>query len=153
VKELYSPFLYNHDKPNRLAIVDPNKADNNISGGTAEIDLVFKCFVQAYNDLSQRMAERERSGMASKSLLTDLLGGDYEAYAWQRERLQRIHSSRLGQIKQPLPPVASLSGPPGVALRHTTVAGKKQSSGMTNGRKDSTGKVSGVRNAVDGAQT
>lgn len=148
LKDLYTPFQYNSDKPNRLAIVDPNKADNNVSGGTAEIDLVFKCFSQAHNDLQARMAEQEGSGLTPKSLLSDLLGGDYQAYGLQRERLRRIYSKRHGQNKLPLPPLVSLAGPPGAALPNVAVAGKKTSNSgvtgpsyQTNGRKDSTGKV------------
>ncbi|KAF7509583.1 hypothetical protein GJ744_007621 [Endocarpon pusillum] len=140
-KDQYTPFHYNSDKPNRLAIVDPNKADNNISGGTAEIDLIFRCFSNAYSQLSARMAERQDAGTTSKSLLVDLLGGDFEAYGQQRERLRRIYSDRLVQNKQPLPPTVSLSGPPGVALPNIATAGRKQPDmSQPNGRKVSSGK-------------
>lgn len=147
MQDLYTPFLYNPDKPNRLAIVDPNKADNNVSGGTAEIDLVIGCFSQAYKDLSAQMTEWERSGLTSKSLLVDLLGGDYEAYGLQRERLRRIYVNGKGQNKQPLPPTVSLRGPPGVALPNTTDAVKIQSN-VTNDHKGSMGKVSTLPNTA-----
>jgi hypothetical protein len=147
-QDLYAPFVHNNDRPNRLAIVDPNKADNNISGGTAEIDLIFDCFSEAYNDLHEQMTERERSRQPTKSLLADLLGGDYEAYAMQRERLRRLYSNRVGTSTQSLPPTGSLSGPLGVALPNAAGTGKQRSNGsrilpsQTNGRKDSSGNVS-----------
>jgi hypothetical protein len=99
------------------------------------------------------MTERESSGLTSKSLLLDLLGGDYGAYGLQRERLRRIYSNRLGTNKQPLPPTVSLSGPPGVAL----VAENNQNnvargpSYRRNGCKDSTGKVSTLQNIARGS--
>lgn len=153
LKDLYTPFLYNNDKENRLSIVDPNKADNNISGGTAEIDLVFKCFSQAYKDLQARMNERDNSRSTSKSLLTDLLGGDFEAYSRQRERLRTIYRERFAQNKGPQPPVTSFLGPPGVGLPNTAVENTLQSNNMaggsshlTNGAKSSsTGEVRTLR--------
>lgn len=95
------------------------------------------------------MAERQNTGTTSKSLLVDLLGGDYEAYSLQRERLRRIYSNRLGQNKQPLPPIVSLSGPRGVALPNVAAAGKKQpDTTQANGRKVSSGQVSTLPNVT-----
>jgi hypothetical protein len=97
------------------------------------------------------MAERQNSGLTSKSLLIDLLGGDYRAYGLQRERLRRIHSSRYGQSKQALAPKASLPGPPGVELPSVAVAAQKQSNvKQTNGRRSTSGKVSTFRNVAGG---
>lgn len=99
------------------------------------------------------MAERQDAGTTSKSLLVDLLGGDFEPYSQQRERLRRIYSDRLGQNKQPLPPTVSLSGPPGVALPNIAAAGSKQPDmSQPNGRKVSSGKVSTLPNAAGVAQ-
>jgi len=162
-KDQYLPFQNNADKPNRLAIVDPNLADNNISGGTAEIDLVFRCFSEAYIQLSARMGQRQISGPTSGSLLIDLLGGNYEAYGLQRERLRRIHSSRYGPSNHPLPPKPPLVGPPavvlppkppltgapGAALPKAAVATQKQSNAyQTNGRRTTSGKVSTLGKAA-----
>jgi hypothetical protein len=126
-KDQYAPFQNNADKPNRLAIVDPNLADNNISGGTAEIDLVFRCFQEAYIQLSARMGQRQSSGPTSGSLLIDLLGGDYGAYGLQRERLRRIYSSRYGPSNHTLPPKPTFASPPSVALPKVAVAARKES--------------------------
>ena len=99
------------------------------------------------------MAERQDAGKTSKSLLVDLLGGDFKAYSLQRERLRRIFSDRLGQNKQPLPPIVSLSGPPGVALPNIATAGRKQPNvSPPNGRTVSSGKVSTLPNAAGVAQ-
>jgi non-canonical poly(A) RNA polymerase PAPD5/7 len=148
VQDQYDPFLHNNDRSDRLAIVDPNKADNNISGGTAEIDMIIKCFRQAYKDLQAQMTRREQSGQESSSLMSDLIGGDYDAYALQRERLRRIYSNKFARGNQPLPPTVSLSGPPGVALPNATAAGKKQSNvvkgprNQANGHRRASGKDS-----------
>jgi non-canonical poly(A) RNA polymerase PAPD5/7 len=149
VKALYIPFQYNRDKPNRLAIIDPNKADNNISGGTAEIDLVFGCFSRAFDDLQEQMAQRELSGSSPTSLMTGLLGGDYEAYNSQRERLRRLHPNfnQSEQVTQPLPPKVSLSGPPEVAPPNPlasngkAITENKGPSGTKLGRNGLSGKV------------
>ncbi len=99
------------------------------------------------------MTERQITGTRSTSLLFDLLGGNYEAYSLQRERLRMIYSNRLGQNKQPLPPTVSLSGPPGVALPNIASAGRKQPDILqANGRKVSSGKVSTVANVTGIAQ-
>lgn len=99
------------------------------------------------------MAERQSSGLIPKSILIDLLGGDYGAYGLQRERLRRIYSNRHGQNKQPLPPTVSLSGSPGVSLPIIAVAGKKQNNVIqTNGRRPSSGKVSTLRNVAGDPQ-
>ncbi len=99
------------------------------------------------------MTERQNTGTTSKSLLADLLGGDYEAYSLQRERLRAIYSNRLSQNKQPLPPTVSLSGHPGIALPNVATAGRKQPDiSQANGHKVSSGKVSTVTNVTGVAQ-
>lgn len=99
------------------------------------------------------MQERERYGMTSKSLLIDLIGGDYEAYALQRERLRRLYSDRSGPSKQPLPPTVSLSGRPVVALPNAAASRSKQSdvargrTNQRNGLENTSGNVSAFPNA------
>ena len=126
IQDQYDPFRDNDENPDRLAIVDPNRADNNVSGGTAEINLILRCFRQAYSDLQMQLTSREQSGSRS-SLLSDVLGGDYAAYARQRERLRSLHSNRHPPGNRPLPPSISLHGPPGVALPNITAAARQQS--------------------------
>jgi non-canonical poly(A) RNA polymerase PAPD5/7 len=148
-KDKYLPFKNNADKANRLAIVDPNLADNNISGGTAEIDLVLRCFAEAYIQLSARMGQRQSSGPNSGSLLIDLLGGDYGVYGQQRERLRQIYSGRYGPSNHPLPPKPILAAPMGTALPKVAVETQKESNGyQPNGRRTSSGKVSTLGNTA-----
>ena len=100
----------------------------------------------------------ENCGLTSKSLLIGLLGGNYQAYSLQRERLRRIYEYRLGQNKPPLLPTLSLSGLPRVALSNAAFVDTRPSnvtrgqSEQTNGCKDSSGKVSALQSIAGGSQ-
>jgi hypothetical protein len=100
------------------------------------------------------MAEREQSGLTSKSLLFDLLGGEYQAYDLQRQRLHKIHTTRFGQSKQPGRSTVSRSGPLGVALANVAGGGHEPSnmtggrSSQTNGRSHSSNNVSTLPNVA-----
>ena len=78
-------------------IIDPNNADNNISGGSAGAERIFAKFAKVYHELLQiqedcesRKHEMNTPGYRS-SLLGLLWGGDYESFAIQRRRLDDLH--------------------------------------------------------------
>ena len=75
----------------RLAIIDPNKQSNDISGGSKRIQLIFDKFSQAREQLLQAMRLQSR-----KSLLDWMLGGNYNTFHWHRERLRSLYVSRFG---------------------------------------------------------
>ncbi|KAL9624361.1 MAG: hypothetical protein Q9160_001323 [Pyrenula sp. 1 TL-2023] len=107
-KKSFAPFAHNKDKPRRLAISDPNRPDNNISGGTDEIDLICDCFASVYEILTEALEERNL-GIGSKgSLLGDIIGGYYEAYKSQRDHLWRLFETTISggssAYVQPAPP-------------------------------------------------
>lgn len=113
------PHLFNRDKKGRLTIVDPNRPDNNISGGSSEIERVFRCFSRAHQVLQNRMADYssfDPSSGRAFSFLEDIIGGDFEAYRVQREVLSRLHAGQAGPapavVPPPPPPISQEPLPP-----------------------------------------
>ena len=88
---------YIHFKPgsaHRLAIEDPNNRSNDISGGSSNVDVIFRSFSKAFDDIQERMHRLHRSEIkirrAERSLLAPLLEGNYVAFDWHRQRLQSL---------------------------------------------------------------
>ncbi|KAJ9636009.1 hypothetical protein H2204_005506 [Knufia peltigerae] len=55
-KSTYMPHLLKKDKgDSRLTIIDPNRPDNNISGGTSQINEIGRSFSSAYQALVERL--------------------------------------------------------------------------------------------------
>lgn len=69
-----------------LSIQDPNRPENNISGGSHKAFEVFKAFRSAYRVLKDRI-DSKNSG---RSILECLLGGNYETYIMQRRHMQTL---------------------------------------------------------------
>ncbi|KAI9801117.1 MAG: hypothetical protein M1833_002985 [Piccolia ochrophora] len=83
----------------RLSIVDPNKPDNDISGGSHNIDAIFKTFSLAGKTLKENMArlnEVEIPQRRGESLLECILGGDYESFDSQRRQLLDAYTHIFG---------------------------------------------------------
>lgn len=81
-------------KPDRLKLIDPNKPDNDISGGSAKVALVFDTFREAYAKLQRRMADLEKLSVdrrRNESILSAVLGGNYRSFKYQREHLKRMY--------------------------------------------------------------
>lgn len=75
----------------RLAIIDPNKPGNDISGGSRNVTFIFDCFSQAHEEILYAMNSPGR-----RSLLDRPLGGNYEIFTWQRNHLRKIFKERWG---------------------------------------------------------
>jgi len=75
----------------RLTIIDPNRSDNDISGGSRLIEEVFDCFKGAHALIQKRLDQLRKGESSSGSILECILGGDYSAYANTRARLQRVY--------------------------------------------------------------
>lgn len=88
------PFLdlNNPNKRGRLCIIDPNRSDNDISGGTREIELIFRRLSEAHADLLNVM----QHGGHHASLLRCLIGGNYNDFLWHRWHLNQLHMSQEG---------------------------------------------------------
>ena len=69
-----------------LSIQDPNRPENNISGGSHKAREVFSAFGAAYRVLKDRIDSRS----PGRSILECLLGGNYETYIMQRRHMQTL---------------------------------------------------------------
>ena len=130
--------VYHKSKGERLCIIDPNNPDNDISGGTKEISLIFDCFANAYRVLKDRMTSSVMSSTDNKSsFLEEILGANYESYFEQREHLRRLFENdpRFSQPPPPpsLPPPPLPSPPPQPSSRHTLPKKPKETSRSSSG--------------------
>jgi non-canonical poly(A) RNA polymerase PAPD5/7 len=73
-----------------LSIQDPNKLDNNISGGSRRAVDAFKVFSAAYDTLTDRMRASKSGASVGPSLLGSIIGGNYMSYIKQRRHLQTL---------------------------------------------------------------
>lgn len=87
--------------PQRLTIIDPNKPDNDISGGSSRIDAVLDCFRHAHSQLQRRLAEIHQGRNVEGSILGCVWGGNYTSFIRQREKLSLLHR---GYAVSPPPP-------------------------------------------------
>lgn len=79
-------------------IIDPNRSDNDISGGSSNTEGIRKCFSEAFNMLQQRSAELQRSkDRNNKSLLECIIGGNYRSFELQRAHLAHVHEKLILQ--------------------------------------------------------
>ncbi|KAF2632431.1 Nucleotidyltransferase [Macroventuria anomochaeta] len=74
------------ERPNGLSIQDPNRPENNISGGSHKAWEVFQAFRSAHRVLKDRIDSRS----PGRSILECLLGGNYETYIVQRRHMQTL---------------------------------------------------------------
>ncbi|KAL8638908.1 MAG: hypothetical protein Q9228_003980 [Teloschistes exilis] len=91
---------YGNASLEKLTIRDPNNRDNDISGGSRNISLIFRLFSQAHHEIMKNMRSQDRM-----SLLDWMLGGNYESFVTQRQRLQELYKTQWG-VSEP-----STSGP------------------------------------------
>lgn len=89
--------VYHPNKADRLAIIDPNKPDNDISGGSKNVMQIFHRFARARLEILKAMKSPNRP-----SLLDWSLGGNYESFVWQRDHLRNLYRQRWGTPEQDL---------------------------------------------------
>ncbi|KAL9585559.1 MAG: hypothetical protein Q9212_001453 [Teloschistes hypoglaucus] len=82
---------YGNASLEKLTIKDPNNSSNDISGGSRNISLIFRLFSQAHNEIMKNMRSQDRM-----SLLDWMLGGSYESFVTQRQRLQELYKTKWG---------------------------------------------------------
>ncbi|KAE8152536.1 hypothetical protein BDV25DRAFT_61477 [Aspergillus avenaceus] len=110
--------VYKDNKDARLSIEDPNNSDNDISGGTREIALVFKSFKDAYHLLKDRMISNAMTGNYTNSILETIIAANYDEYTEQRFQLRQVFQTdpRFARFqKSPPPPPPPASPPPASA--------------------------------------
>ncbi|KAG5301743.1 Poly(A) RNA polymerase cid14 [Histoplasma ohiense] len=99
--------VYQANKQQRLAILDPNNPHNDISGGTKEIPLIFRAFADAYQTLKQELVHAAFSPRKDMSSFLGLVvGANYESYDRQRAHLASLceNDPRFTHFFQPPPP-------------------------------------------------
>lgn len=78
-------------------IIDPNKSDNDISGGSSNTSAILRCFSDCHKSLSTTMANLKYSpNRRNQSILGCILGGNYESFRLQREHLRHVHETLIG---------------------------------------------------------
>ena len=87
----YRKLVYQANKADRLAIMDPNKPDNDVSGGSRNVSNIFDRFSRAHDEILIAMRSVNRP-----SLLDWLLGGNYEIFSRQRDHLRNLYTQRWG---------------------------------------------------------
>jgi len=90
----------------RLTIIDPNRRDNDISGGSKRIDDVLDCFRSAHAKIQRRLALLHEGEDVEESILGCVWGGNYASFIRQREKLSMLH--RGYAVSPPPPPPAPL---------------------------------------------
>lgn len=83
--------VYQANKTDRLAIMDPNMPENDISGGSRNVMLIFDCFSQAHEDILGAMRSSK-----CRSLLEWPLGGNYQTFTSQRNYHRKLFEQRWG---------------------------------------------------------
>ena len=71
--------------------MDPNLANNDISGGSREVMLIFDRFARAREEILLAMRSHGRI-----SLLDWALGGNYDSFASQRNHLLSLYQEKRG---------------------------------------------------------
>ncbi len=92
-------------KLHRLAIIDPNRTENDISGGTKNILTILEYFSEARRALQQRMATLSQADITThgtESILGTILAGNYSSFKTQRDRLRRLYEERCGVLHPPV---------------------------------------------------
>lgn len=65
--------------------------DNDISGGSRNVQLILDRFSRAHAEILNSMRSPNE-----RSLLRWLLGGDYDNFTWQRNHLSKIYREKWG---------------------------------------------------------
>jgi hypothetical protein len=102
-------MIFTNEKPDRLTIIDPNRPENNVSGGTRLISDIFQTFGRAHRSLLERL-EAQEMGDTGGSFLRNLVGGNFEAYSEQRTQLRELYFGLTGiEIVDDSPEAANVS--------------------------------------------
>ncbi|KAL6702763.1 hypothetical protein ACN47E_000947 [Coniothyrium glycines] len=78
------------EKPDGLSIQDPNRPENNISGGSHRAKDTFKAFAAAHKTLEDRIQAAKAGQDIGSSILECVLGGNYSSYIKQRRHMRSL---------------------------------------------------------------
>ena len=77
--------------PQGLSIIDPNRPDNDISGGSRAILQIFAAFKAAHADLQGLLEAAGKGQHVGRSLLLPLVGGNYKSVVERRRELLDLY--------------------------------------------------------------
>ncbi|KAL4900498.1 hypothetical protein BDW74DRAFT_92917 [Aspergillus multicolor] len=106
--------VYKANNGSRLSIEDPNNPDNDISGGTREIALIFKSFSEAYRLLKDRLVSMALSERPNESVLGTIIAANFDEYTELRWQLREVFDTdpRFAHLRKPLTPPPPPYSPP-----------------------------------------
>ena len=78
--------------------------DNDISGGTREIELILRTFASAHTTLKNRLEYLALVQGPNKSILGPIIAANFEEYIEQRNQLRRVFMTEQRFAKHRLPP-------------------------------------------------
>lgn len=82
-------------------VIDPNQSSNDITGGAMNTPVILKEFSYAYKDLSNQMADLSHSeDREYASILSCILGGNYNSFKLQREHLAHVYENLYGPLEE-----------------------------------------------------
>ncbi|KAH8665879.1 hypothetical protein BGZ60DRAFT_452915 [Tricladium varicosporioides] len=85
----------------KISILDPNRPDNDIAGGSSNTARILQSFRIAYQDLQHRMATvTSKEKRSNESILGAIISGDYSTFRLQREHLAHVHEVLLGPVEE-----------------------------------------------------
>ncbi|ODA76978.1 hypothetical protein RJ55_07495 [Drechmeria coniospora] len=88
---------FTYKNRDRLSIIDPNDAGNDISGGSSNTPSIVARFHDAFLTLSERMRYlAKHPGQDVGSILEVILKGDYSSFRLQRAYLKHVHEESIG---------------------------------------------------------
>ncbi|TAQ86732.1 hypothetical protein B7494_g4939 [Chlorociboria aeruginascens] len=96
-------IVYNNKNPSadKFSIIDPNRRENDIAGGSSNTPTIRKCFSNTYDLLQKRMGELQYSDSTKRreeSVLSCVLAGNYSSFDLQRQHLAHLYEKLFGQI-------------------------------------------------------
>jgi non-canonical poly(A) RNA polymerase PAPD5/7 len=84
----------------RFSILDPNRPDNDISGGSSNTRAIMQCFSDAHSALQRRIGQlQSQPERAKESILGCILEGDYGSFDIQRSHLAIVHEHTIGPLR------------------------------------------------------
>jgi non-canonical poly(A) RNA polymerase PAPD5/7 len=78
------------EKADGLSIQDPNRPENNISGGSFKATQAFQLFSDAYDTITDCIKRVDMKQDIGSSILACILGGNYSSYVDQRRIMRSL---------------------------------------------------------------
>lgn len=101
ILQAHANVPYNQHNTNKFCIIDPNRPENDISGGAKNSAAIRSLFSEGFQTLQNRMAELQYSAEADRrcqSILGPIIAGNYSSFRLQREHLAHMYERQVGPV-------------------------------------------------------